>query len=316
MDRRGFVGAMALTTMAGQLMTEQSGSVQAADGNGPLAGVGPDWIGTRALAGGKGYAPGTLGQIHFRSVGEGSGTPFLLIHQTPIGFAQYVDVQPALASAGRRSIAPDNPGYGFSDPVPGGEVTVGELAENLRALCAHLGLDRVVVVGHHTGAALAAAFAARYPELAAGVVLHGAPFYTAEERAARLARPPAGLPLQPDGSHFVETFRGVGKWAGIDPQSLSSITWATLGTYLAGPDSPVYRAVFGNDMAADLRAIRAPTLLLTDTGDPLHANDRRVLQLRPDFTLRVFSDGGSFALMREPARWARVLLDFVASRGL
>jgi pimeloyl-ACP methyl ester carboxylesterase len=316
MDRRGFMGAMAFTTMAGQVMAEQSGAVHAGDPQAELAGVGPEWIGARALAGGKGYAPGTLGQIHYRSVGEGSGTPFLLIHQTPIGFAQYVDVQPALARAGRRSIAPDNPGYGFSDPVPAGEVTVGDLADNLRALCRHLGLDRVVVVGHHTGAALAAAFAARYPQLASGVVLHGAPFYTAEERAARLARPAAGLPLGADGGHFGETFRSVGKWAGVDPQSLSSITWATLGTYLAGPDSPVYRAVFGHDMTADLLAIRAPTLLLTDTGDPLHANDRRVLQLRPDFTLQVFSGGGSFALMREPGRWARVLLDFVGSQRL
>lgn len=282
---------------------------------GGAAGVGPDWVGARALAGGKGYASGGLGQIHYRMVGQGDRPPFLLVHQTPLGIAEYVDVQPALAQAGRRSLAPDNPGYGFSDPVTR-PITVADLADNLRALCDHVGVGRVIVVGHHTGAAIAAAFAARHPSLVAGVVLHGTPLYDAEERAARLARPPANLALRADGGHFAEVFLAIGKWAGIDPQTLSSITWATLATFLAGSTSPVYEAVFSNDMGPDLAAIEVPTLILTDRADPLHANDQRVQRLRPDFTLQQFSTGGSFSLMREPRRWAQVLVDFADAHGL
>jgi pimeloyl-ACP methyl ester carboxylesterase len=279
-----------------------------------LHGTGSDWSGARALAGGKGYASCPLGQVHYRAIGPTGATPILLIHQTPIGLAEYVDVQPAFAAAGRRSIAADNPGYGFSDPVEG-DVTVAALADNLRSLCDALQLPKVVVAGHHTGAAIAAAFAARHPSLTAAVVLHGVPLYTAEERADRLARPsPAFVPKE-DGSHLSDLYRAIGKYVGIDDQTLSSVTWATLGAILAGTGSPVYRAIFAHDMAPDLRAIRAPTLVLTDAADPLHAHDRRAIELRPDFEFIVFSTGGSFALMREPARWARLVADFAARHG-
>lgn len=280
------------------------------------AGVGSDWVGAGALAGGKGYAPCSLGQLHYRMVGEGEGIPFLLIHQTPVGFSEFVDVQPALARAGRRSIAPDSPGYGFSDP-PAGPITVADLADNLVSLCDHLRVASVIIAGHHTGAAIAASFAARHPSRTAAVVLHGAPFYTAAERAARLARlASATLTLQSDGSHLVRIFQAIGAHAGIDPQSLASITWASLGTLLAGPRSPVYQATFSNDMSADLTTLRAPTLVLTDSNDVLHANSQRVIDLRPDFALQVFSDGRSFALMREPQRWAQVIVEFAQTQGL
>lgn len=328
MDRRSFTGGLAFATMAVEVMAEDpQGSTDAAGGRaradateragamGAMAGVGPEWIGAQALAGGKGYADCPLGQVHYRMTGAGAQTPFLLIHQTPIGLAEYIDVQPALAQAGRRSIASDNPGYGSSDPVAG-VVTLAALADNLRALCDHLHATRVIVVGHHTGAALAASLAARHPALVAGVVLHGTPLYDAGERAVRLARPPANLDLRADGAHFTGVFQSVGQWAGIDALSLSSITWATLGTFLAGADSPVYKAVFGHDLALDLAAIRAPTLILSDRSDVLYANDQRALRLRPDFEHRVFSEGGSFALMREPQRWAQVLLGFAVAHGL
>jgi len=279
------------------------------------AGVGPNWVGARAMAGGKGYVSGTLGQVHYREVGSRGRVPFLLIHQTPIGFAQFVDVQPELALAGRCSIAVDNPGYGFSDPLTR-PVTIVELADHLDSACARLQLPHVIVVGHHTGAAIAAAFAARHPSRTAGLVMHGTPLYDARERAERLARPPANLVLSEDGSHLASIFRAVGQHAGIDAQTLTSVTWATLGTYLAGASSPVYTAVFSNDMTSDIEAVKAPTLILTDRGDVLHAADRRVKEMRPDFELREFSTGGSFALMREPRRWARELLAFADARGL
>lgn len=325
MDRRDFVGSIAATLAArvetGGAMSNGSSAVTTAGAPGQpapapaLAGTGPAWLGGKALAGGKGYAPGRFGQIHYRSLGEGGGPAFLLVHQTPIGLAQYVDIQPALARAGRRAVTSDNPGYGSSDPAPDG-ITVADLADNLRQLCEHLALDRVIVAGHHTGAAIAAAFAARHPALTAGVVLHGVPLYDAAERAERLSRSPPPLALRPDGSHFSSTFAGIGRFAGTDDAALSSITWATLGSVLAGPSTPVYRAVFGHDLAPDLAAIRAPTLVLSDAADSLHANDQRAAQMRPGFAYKVFSSGGSFAMMREPLRWAGELLEFARARGL
>ena len=310
MDRRTFVG------VAAGAATLSATIARAADvSDNALAGVGMDWKGAGALSGGKGYAPTPLGQIHYRAVGEGAGTAILLIHQTPIGMAEYVDVVPALVRGGRRVIVSDNPGYGMSDPAPDG-VTIADLADNITALLDHLKVARVIVAGHHTGAAIAACFAARHPDRTAGVVLHGSPIYTPAEQAERLARPSAGPELKADGSHFTDTFRSISTLISATPEQTASVTWAVLGQYLSTPHSPVYKAVFSNDMAPDIKAIRAPGLVLTDSSDSLRDHDKRVAALRPDFTLREFSTGKSFALMRQPQRWADMVLAFAEANRI
>ena len=118
--------------------------------------------------------------------------------------------------------------------------------------------------------------------------------------------------LREDGSHLANIFTAIHARAPI-PRGLSTATWGTLGSWWAGFDTPTYRAVFANDMAADLDKIRAPTRILTDTGDSLHEQDRGVAGRRADFSLEVFSDGGSFSLMLDPNRWAERVREFVAN---
>ena len=279
-----------------------------------LAGVGGHWIGAPALNGGKGYAACPLGAMHYRALSDGSekargAIPFLLIHQTPFGLAEWVDVQPLLAATGRTVIAPDNPGYGMSD-APSGALTVPQLADNLVALLDHLSAQRVIIAGHHTGAAIAASFAARHPNRTAGLILHGCPLYTAAERVERLARPARVFEPQADGSHLAELFKAIHSVSGNRSETLVTATWGALGAYLAGANTPTYKAVFANDMAQDIPRIKAPTLVLTDRADSLHDKDRLVAKMRADFSFQEFSDGGSFSLMLAPQRWVEKLTEF------
>ena len=68
----------------------------------------------------------------------------LLLHQTPFGLSEWVDIHPLLAEMGFDTIAPDNPGYGMSDPPPE-SVTVADLADNLVDLLDGLNVERVAV---------------------------------------------------------------------------------------------------------------------------------------------------------------------------
>jgi pimeloyl-ACP methyl ester carboxylesterase len=283
-----------------------------------LAGSGEHWVGATALSGGKAYAPCSLGALHYRqlpallptnSVEPRQTTPVLLLHQTPFGLAEWVDIQPLLAAAGRTAIAPDNPGYGMSD-TPAQNLKVAQLADNLIGLLDHLGLSKVIVAGHHTGAAIAAAFGARHPSRTAAVILHGCPLYTAAERAKRLARAAPTFEPKADGSHLADMFRAIHSVAGQRAGTLVTATWATLGAYFAGANSPTYKAVFANDMSEDIARIRVPTLVLTDRADSLHDKDRKVAALRRDFALEEFSDGGSFSLMLAPQRWVERVTAF------
>jgi pimeloyl-ACP methyl ester carboxylesterase len=316
MQRRIFIEALA----ASASLPQGAGVAMTAPADPALAGVGAHWIGAPALNGGKGYAGCPLGATHYRVLSGGSAqsrhaAPFLLIHQTPFGLAEWVDIQPLLAASGRMVIAPDNPGYGMSD-APTSSLTVAQLADNLIALLDHLGVRKVIVVGHHTGAAIAASFAARHAQRTAAVILHGCPLYTAEERAERLARPARAFEPQADGSHLAQMFKAIHAVSGQRPEALVTATWATLGAYLAGPDTPTYKAVFANDMARDIAGIQAPTLVLTDRADSLHAKDQQVAELRSDFALQEFSDGGSFSLMLAPQRWVAQVTAFVRKKSV
>ena len=283
-------------------------------GEARYAGVGETWTGASALAGGKGYAQCRLGALHYRRLRGPAGgeraTPVLLLHQTPFGLAEWVDIQPLLAETGFDTIAPDNPGYGMSDPPPD-LVTIADLADNLADLLDGLNVERVAVAGHHTGAAIAASFAARHPDRTASVVLHGCPAYSAAERESRLAQAAPQVQLRGDGSHMSETFAAIHSRAPF-PRGLSTANWGTLGAWWAGFDTPTYRAVFANDMTADLDRIRAPVRVLTDTSDSLHEQDREVAGRGNNFSLEVFSDGGSFSLMLDPQRWADRVAEFVS----
>ena len=319
MRRREVIGGLAGGALVGRGRLISAAMAEGGDtvntDKARYAGVGEEWKGAPALAGGKGYAQCRLGALHYRHLparsGGGRKPAILLLHQTPFGLAEWVDIQPLLTEMGHDTIAPDNPGYGMSDPPPD-SVTVADLADNLVDLLDHLDVKQVAVAGHHTGAAIAASFAARHAERTACAVLHGCPVYDAGERKAKLAQASPHAPLREDGSHLADIFSAIHSRAPF-PRGLSTANWAALGAWWSGLDTPTYRAVFANDMTADLDRIRAPTRILTDRGDSLHEQDKQVAARRSDFSLEVFSGGGSFSLMLDPRNWAERVSAFAAT---
>lgn len=268
------------------------------------------WDGLGVLKGGKGYAPTPMGQVHYRLMGPKTGPVVLLIHQTPWSMIEFADIQPCLAARGIRSLAIDTPGYGMSD-APDGAPSIQQYADNVAPVLDYLKIDKAMVAGHHTGAAIAAAFAARFPKRVTGVVLHGAPNYNEAERAQRLALPHPDLVLKPDGSHLSAYFDKLYKAQGTYPRNLATINWSTLNIFLAGASDVAHAAVYNNPMADDLAKIGVPLLVLSDEGDALNAIDQRTGAMKPNFRYEKFSDGSAHMLIVEPARWADTVAGFV-----
>jgi pimeloyl-ACP methyl ester carboxylesterase len=266
------------------------------------------WAGAAIMAGGKGYFNAPLGQLQYRDIGpRDARRTLLLLHQTWMSLVEFAQAQTALARLGYRSIAVDMPGHGMSDPPPG-QPSIEDFADNLRPLLDALHLPKIVIVGHHTGASIAASFAARHPDRVTAVILHGVPFFTAAEIAAFSNAPGFNRMPREDGSHMLQWYQA--RFPG-DPvpntqTNLDSRTWMLISRYFMGRE--VARiAVFQHDMKPDLLAIRAPTLILTDSGDPIHPSDERAAKLRPDFTTEIFSPNAGMSLMDEPERWAKVV---------
>ena len=109
------------------------------------------------------------GQIHY--VVAGAGEPILLLHQTPTSSDEYADVIPILART-NLVVAMDTMGYGDSDTPPR-QYFIEDYARTVPLLLDQLGIQRVTLVGHHTGSFIAAEVAASYPERIDRLVLSG-----------------------------------------------------------------------------------------------------------------------------------------------
>ncbi len=145
------------------------------------------------------------GRLHFARCGQ--GFPVLLLHQTPRSWDEYRDVLPRL---GRHfdGLAMDTVGYGLSPPFADGLPTVERWASAALALLDALGLERVAVVGHHTGAVIAMEMAATAPQRVAALVLSSCPMVDAERRARHGDHAVVDqVTRKADGSHLLELWR-------------------------------------------------------------------------------------------------------------
>lgn len=268
------------------------------------------WLGIGQLQGGKGYVATPMGQVHYRLTGPADGPVIVLLHQTPWSMLQYAQIQNCLAESGIRALAIDTPGYGLSDH-PEGKPSLREYAANIVPVLDALGIDRAVVAGHHTGAGIAIAFGAQFPDRTAGLLLQGTPVYTDEERAQRIAGSVHERELSADGTHLSSYYSNILDYVGRTPGTEVTATWSTLFWYLAGVADVAHDAVFAAPSMDDLRSVRAPVMIFSDAGDSLAANDHRAAGMRPWFRLTEFSEGGSHGLMLQPARWARLAAEYV-----
>jgi len=106
--------------------------------------------------------------LHY--VDEGSGPPVVMLHGNPTWSFLYRNVIKQLGGA-CRSIAPDYPGFGFSDHPPGYGYTPQEHAEWIHALIDHLGLKRFVLVVQDWGGPIGLSIAVERPDDVAGLVI-------------------------------------------------------------------------------------------------------------------------------------------------
>jgi pimeloyl-ACP methyl ester carboxylesterase len=255
------------------------------------------------------FVPTRFGRIH--AAIAGGGVPVLLLHQTPRSWDEYRDVLPLL---GRdfRAIAMDTLGFGDSDR-PGEAPSIELWAQAALALLDALGATRAAVVGHHTGAVIAAEIAAAAPDRVSALVLSACPFVDAPRRAKHEGmRVIDEVETRADGSHLAEL-------------------WARRQPFYPAGDADLLRrfmidALRAGDMAAEghrvvnryrmedrLGRIRCPTLVIDPTDDPhAHPAAPRVAAAIAGSALREVS-GGMVPLPDQlPQAFAGLVRDFVA----
>lgn len=112
-------------------------------------------------------------RLHYRIMGEGPGTPLILVHGASANLRDFSRIQPLLAR-NRPVIAFDRPGYGYSERPDGGWPDPAEVARLLLDASARLGIEQPVLLGHSwAGSVVMAALVEMPQRLAGGVLLSG-----------------------------------------------------------------------------------------------------------------------------------------------
>ncbi|CAA0080171.1 4,5:9,10-diseco-3-hydroxy-5,9,17-trioxoandrosta-1 (10),2-diene-4-oate hydrolase [Halioglobus japonicus] len=223
-------------------------------------------------------------QIHYRYTpsapsGEVTKPTLLMLHQSPSHSAMYEPLIALLADT-FHIVAPDNPGFGNSDPLPSGKEQVQDYAAVIRGLVEALQLAPCFIFGHHAGAAIAVQLEHDFPGTARALALSGPPLLDDATRAVLpgLATP---FPEVEDGSHLLQMWQRI---RNKDLQAPLSISQRETLSALASGDAyhASYTAVAAQDFAGLLPAIDCPVLAFAAGEDPLLAGVAPTLALLSD----------------------------------
>jgi proline iminopeptidase len=104
--------------------------------------------------------------IYYHAIGSGGAPPLIAVNGGPGFDHNYLHCSTAWDSLakGRRIVFYDQRGNGRSPVKNGGAMDVAAQVDDLEALRAHLGLERIDLLGHSWGGYLVMAYAARHPE--------------------------------------------------------------------------------------------------------------------------------------------------------
>jgi len=248
------------------------------------------------------------GQMHYRI--EGSGEPVLLLHPGVGSSDAFTNTMPYL-SRKYLVIAPDFLGNGDSDPTPF-EYTMPDHARSLVSFLDSLGIKKVSVVGHHTGAKVAAELAINRPERVNKLVLSAIGYW---EAAANIKKNEpdnftSHVEIKPDGSHFMEWWRRAGMWN--DP--LDIIEASVLEYIKAGPrGEEIHWTARAYDTKGRLPLIKCPTLVLSGAAGLFHSAADNVRKLVPGSKLVVIANGPPRMERTMPQEFAAAILNFLES---
>ena len=268
---------------------------------------------------GAGYLCAPWGRVHFRCApGESietqlaSGRPLLvLLHQSPLSSRRYRLALEGLAEF-CVPVAVDTPGYGNSEAGEG-DWSVGQYAAVAWLVADAFGAERPWLFGRATGAVFALEAAAQQPERTAGVILHGVPVYTEEEKTARLAD--FAPPYEPtsDGAHLNWIWRRVqGEYPWADPALVTEF----VSEYLrAGPDfASSYRAIWRHDLHESAKRAGKVDLLLGGSADRIGYMHERAVEAIGHRRAVVLPGATDFVAEQDPAAFCAALAEAITTQ--
>ncbi len=260
-------------------------------------------------------------RAHVREEGPADGVPVLLIHGSNASLHVWVDVARDLARTAR-VISVDLPGHGLTGAWPRDEYTIEAYADFVEVLIDTLRLDRVVIVGHSMGGAVAWTFAATRPNRTLQLVLIDSTGYPRPDGSIPLSLRMARTPLLGDYGIYFKPESAVQRSladAYADPAIATPDRvrrYAELQRFPGNREATLQRLRLSEPLDPTLlRRMDVPTLILWGGKDrwvPL-ADGRRFQKDIRGSRLEVFDKLGHNPMEEDPAATAAAIAAFIAT---
>ena len=159
------------------------------------------------------YVDGRFGQLHVYHAGpaeERDHPPLMCFHMSPFAAVIY---EAFLSEMGkdRLAIAVDTPGFGNSDATPTPPL-IGDYAAAMGDVMDAFDLERVDVMGFHTGSKTCIEVARQQPDRVRRIVMVSIAYWTEAERANRRVTIKAPE-ITEDGSHLMKSWQALRRWS-------------------------------------------------------------------------------------------------------
>jgi pimeloyl-ACP methyl ester carboxylesterase len=264
-------------------------------------------------------------KLNLVDYGEGSPDlhPVVFVHGLGGCWQNWLENVPRIAAEGRRAIAVDLPGFGFSE-MPRDEISISAYGRAVNAVCDELDLGQVVLVGNSMGGFTAAETAIQFPERVERMVLNSAAGLTTTD----LYHGPILA-----GARIVAA---LGTWAATSSEKVvvrKRLRWPIFYSFIRYPDRiptdllyeisrgsgrpaflPALKAIFGYDFRDRLPEVRCPTLVVWGEDDMLvpKRDADWYVDLIPDARKIVLEDTGHSAMIERPPTFNDLMAEFIA----
>jgi len=260
-------------------------------------------------------------RVHYQEAGDEQAPPIILIHGFISSNLIWSHVLLPLARQGFRVIAPDLPGYGYSDKPADARYTIAEQARFVAGFMDGLGIKKAIVVGASYGGAVAATLALDYPDRVDKLILVGA--VTNDDAKRKFLLRVSCLPVIGDlatplflGSRWILRKRMQNMYRRMQ-RPINEKMVASRHHLLATANAHramirTARAWSANRIEREAALIRQPTMLMWGDQDdhmPL-ANAFRMRDAMPNAKLIVFRNCGHLPPAEYPEKFVEAIGEF------